>query len=134
MTMTKINPVAKSPFASLLGMELLEWTPGKAVIALNIVEKLQNRRGDAHGGVTSSLLDMALGIACQSPDGEWATMGTISLTVNFLLPGHGRLVAEGRLIKAGNTVAFTEGEARDESGAIIAKATGCYKMRRKKQV
>jgi hypothetical protein len=32
------------------------------------------------------------------------------------------------LLKAGNTVAFTEGEVRNEEGAMVAKATATFKI------
>jgi len=127
-----MNPFANSPFASDLGVEVLEWSAGKAVVALELVDRLRNRRGVAHGGVTATLFDLALGLASRSPTGEWVSEGTVTLNVQYLLPGRGRLLAEGRLLKVGNTLAFADGEVRDENGIIIAKATATYKIRRQK--
>jgi len=123
-----MNPIARSPFAHDLGLELVEATAGKVVVAVELTRRLQNRRGVAHGGVTATLLDMAMGLASRSPAGEWTSEGTVTLNVHFMLPGRGRLVAEGRLLKAGNTVAFTEGEVRNEEGAMVAKATATFKI------
>ena len=57
--------------------------------------------------------------------------GTVTLNVHFMLPGQGRLVAEGRLLKAGNSVAFAEGEVRNEQGVMVAKATATFKIVRR---
>jgi uncharacterized protein (TIGR00369 family) len=127
-----MNPLAGSPFAMHLGCEVVEWIPGKAVVTLEITDTLKNRRGDAHGGVTASLLDAALGVACRSHSEDWVSEGTVTLNLQYIVPGRGILRAEGRLLRAGRTVAFVEGEVRDQSGAIVAKATATYKIERKR--
>jgi uncharacterized protein (TIGR00369 family) len=125
------NPLPASPFSTHLGMKLVEWSPGRTVLSLDITDRLKNRRGDAHGGVTATLLDTALGIACRSHHDEWVSEGTVTLNLQFIEPARGSLLAEGRLLRAGRTVAFAEGEARDQSGAIVAKATATFKIERK---
>jgi uncharacterized protein (TIGR00369 family) len=127
------NPLAKSPFSQLLGLKLVEWSPGRAVLSLEITDPLRNRRGDAHGGATATLLDAALGIACRSHEDDWKTEGTVTLNVQFIEPGRGLLLAEGRLLRAGRTVAFAEGEVRDQRGAIVAKATATFKVERRRK-
>jgi uncharacterized protein (TIGR00369 family) len=123
-----MNPITRSPFAYELGLELVEEAAGKAVVAVELTQRLRNFRGVAHGGLTATLLDMAMGLACRSPAREWTSEGTVTLNIQFMLPGRGRLVAEGRLLKAGNTVAFTEGEVRNENGDMVAKATATFKI------
>jgi len=126
-----MNPLAASPFSAHLGLQVVEWSPGKAVVSVEITDSLKNRRGDAHGGVTATLLDAALGIACQSHSNEWKSEGTVTLNVQFIEPARGTLLAEARLLRAGRTVAFVEGEVRDQSGTIVAKATATFKIERK---
>jgi len=126
------NPLAKSPFSMLVGLQVVEWSPGRSVLSLAITEQLRNRRGDAHGGVTATLLDAALGIACHSHKDDWTSLGTVTLNVQFIEPGRGTLLAEGRLLRAGRTVAFAEGEVHDEKGTLVAKATATFKIERKR--
>ncbi len=123
-----MNPITRSPFAHDLGFELIEEAAGKAVVAVELTPRLRNFRGVAHGGLTATLLDMAMGLACRSPAREWTGEGTVTLNIQFMLPGRGRLVAEGRLLRAGNTVAFAEGEVRNENGEMVAKATATFKI------
>jgi uncharacterized protein (TIGR00369 family) len=127
-----MNPLADSPFSRHLGLTVVEWSPGRAVVSLEITDNLRNRRGDAHGGVTATLLDAALGVACRSHTDEWKSEGTVTLNVQFIEPARGTLLAEARLLRAGRTVAFVEGEVRDQSGAIVAKATATFKIERKR--
>ena len=128
-----MNPLADSPFSKHLGLQVVEWSPGRAVVSLEITDKLKNRRGDAHGGVTATLLDAALGIACRSHTDDWKSEGTVTLNVQFIEPARGTLLAEARLLRAGRTVAFVEGEVRDQSGAIVAKATATFKIERRRK-
>jgi acyl-coenzyme A thioesterase PaaI-like protein len=59
--------------------------------------------------------------------------GTVTLNVQFIEPARGLLLAEGRLLRAGRTVAFVEGEVRNQSGAIVAKATATFKIERRRK-
>jgi uncharacterized protein (TIGR00369 family) len=128
-----MNPLADSPFSKHLGLTVVEWSPGRVVVSLEITDALKNRRGVAHGGVTATLLDAALGIACRSHTDEWKSEGTVTLNVQFIEPARGTLLAEARLLRAGRTVAFVEGEVRDESGALVAKATATFKIERRRK-
>jgi len=127
-----MNPLADSPFSVHLGLQVVEWSPGRAVVSLEITDHLKNRRGVAHGGVTATLLDAALGIACRSHTDDWKSEGTVTLNVQFIEPARGTLRAEARLLRAGRTVAFAEAEVRDQSGALVAKATATFKVERRR--
>lgn len=124
------NPFEHSPFSRNIGLQLVEWTAGRCVVSLEVTEHLRNRNGVAHGGVTATLMDAALGIAARSVTGDWVSEGTVTLNVHYLLPARGRLLAEGRLLKAGKSVAFCDGEVRDETGAVVAKAIATFKIER----
>lgn len=127
-----MNPLARSPFATLIGCNVVEWIPGRAVITLDVTDTLKNRRGVAHGGVTASLLDTAMGIACHSHADEWTGEGTVTLNVQYIEPARGLLRAEGRILRAGRTVVFAEGEVRNQLGALVAKATATFKIERRR--
>jgi uncharacterized protein (TIGR00369 family) len=125
-----MNILPDSPFVTELGLKVIEWSQGRAVLSVELAERLQNRYGSGHGGVTATLLDVALAIAARSVTNEWVMGGTVTLNLQFLSPARGRLIAEGRVLKVGASVAFCEGEARDQNGTLIAKATGTYKIER----
>jgi acyl-coenzyme A thioesterase PaaI-like protein len=55
---------------------------------------------------------------------------TVELKVSFIEPGEGKLIAEGRCLRAGKSLAFCEGEVRDQSGKLVAKALGTFMLRR----
>ena len=52
---------------------------------------------------------------------------TIEMKTSFLRAGLGRLTAHGTLLHRTASMAFTEGEVRDEKGELVAHATGTFK-------
>ena len=129
MTSDSNNPLAGSQFIEDLGVKLIDWQDGRACIELEIVKRLSNRLGMAHGGVISTLLDQVMGLAWRSMGQDRVPGGTINLNVNFIAPGNGMLKANGRLIRFNKSSAFCEGDITDSSGSIIASAQGVFSAR-----
>ncbi|MGH7434348.1 MAG: PaaI family thioesterase [Polyangiaceae bacterium] len=86
---TPANPVRVSPFADLLGFDLVERSDGRAVVECTVVPAHANTRGIAHGGIMSALMDTACGgaVAYQPSSGGRPAV-TLSLTVTYLHPAH----------------------------------------------
>ncbi|MCP3978752.1 MAG: hotdog fold thioesterase [bacterium] len=117
------------PFNEFLGTRLVHRGDGEAEVQLELQPHHLNRRGVAHGGVIASLLDSALGMAViSSMPAEW-WCATTSLTTNFVDgPRGGRLVGTGRVVRRGSSIAFAEGEVRDERGRVVATASGSWRL------
>ncbi len=119
------------PFVETLGMELLRFDPDNAELALNLREELTNSWGVAHGGVSMTLLDVAMAHAARSPSvpGGASQPGVVTLEMktSFMRPGQGRLLAEGRRLHRTATLAFCEAWVRDTAGVLVAHATGTFK-------
>ena len=119
------------PFVELLGFELLRFEHGEAEIAVHLREELSNSWGVAHGGVTMTLLDVAMAHAARSPgeDGVAETSGvvTIEMKTSFLRPGMGRLVGTGKRLHRTASMAFCEASLVDGDGELVAHATGTFK-------
>ena len=86
------------PFVEHLGFELLEWEGGQARIALDLREELTNSWAVVHGGVTMTLLDVAMAHAARSPNqpGHPDSSGvvTIEMKTSFVRPGLGILCVD----------------------------------------
>ena len=118
------------PFAEHLGIRLIRQEPGKAVLELDIRPELMNSWRVAHGGAVMTLADIALAVAARTLDATAKGAMTVELKLSFIAPGRGKLIAEGRCIHSGRSLAFCEGEVRDERGKLVAKAVGTFMLRR----
>ena len=119
------------PFVEHLGFELTKFEAGEAEIVLDLREELTNSWGVVHGGVTMTLLDVAMAHAARAPGapGGSAQPGvvTVEMKTTFMRPGVGRLRAVGKLLQRTATMAFCEGSIFDRDGQIAAHATGTFK-------
>src|SRR5690606_21970457 len=119
-------------FHNLLGYRQVAWEDGKAVIELDIQPQHLNLAGVLHGGVLTSLLDIALaeaGTYCPYP-GRMRKAVTLSLTTTF--PGQcpGGVIQVTGIKRAGGSRIFNStGEVRDQNGNLLALAEGTFRLR-----
>ena len=119
------------PVAELIGIEVVEQGDGRCTMAMEAEERHENPMGTLHGGILCDLADAAMGMAYFSTLGEGESFTTIELKINFVRPfRHGRLLAHGRVIHAGRTVALIECDVVDADERLIAHATStCMALR-----
>jgi len=111
------------PYWQTLGLELVEVEPGRSVFTANVrPQLLQN--GVLHGGVLASIADSACAVAAISRvyPANYAT--TIHLQLAYLKPvREGRFRAEGKCLKAGKNVLFSEAQVFDDREALVCSAS-----------
>jgi uncharacterized protein (TIGR00369 family) len=119
------------PVARLLGLVLKAVEPGRAVFEMQADERHHNPMGTLHGGIYCDLADAAMGYAYAATLGEGETFTTVELKINFFRPvRQGKLTAEARVVKAGNTLAYVECDVKDQAGRLVARAAStCMKLR-----
>ena len=116
-----------TPFDELLGIEMVSIGEGVAELEVELSPRHRNRRGVAHGGVVSALLDSSLGAAVVSTLAAQEWCGTLELSVQFRNPArHGPLRGSGRVERRGRRVAFASGEVVDARGRVVAAAHGVW--------
>lgn len=119
-------------YHELLGMRVVEWSAGVAVVELVADERHLNRSGIVHGGVLTSMLDSALSLAglyCDIP-GRVRRGMTLSLTTTFIEPaGVGVLRATGRVRGGGRKVFMASGEVTDSQQKLLAIGEGSFRRR-----
>jgi uncharacterized protein (TIGR00369 family) len=90
--------IQSTPFAVLLGAELLEYGDGKVSLSVPIVQQVLQHHGFVHGAVIGFLADSACAWAAASIVGDVVTS---EYKLNLIAPATGsRLVARGEVIKS----------------------------------
>jgi len=88
---------------------------------------LTQQAGFAHGGVSASLIDSAVGLALCTMIDHGSAITTIDLQVSFLAPAKpGSLTARGRIIHKGKRTAVGDCQVTDEKGKLVSKGTATY--------
>ena len=119
----------KIPFTEHLGIQLVEMTREHAVVSLRKRPELLNSWGATHGGVIMTMLDLVMSWAVRGHYGVVGGVLTVDLSVGFMKGSFGdKVTAKGRVLHGGKSTAFCEAEARDDKGALLAKAIGTFKL------
>lgn len=109
---------ARQSFMTLLGARLVAVAPGAVDIEVPARGDLNQQHGFFHAGVTSSIADSAAGYAAFSLFPAEASVLTTEFKINLLAPASGeRLVARGRVIKPGRTLAICRADVFGIDGA-----------------
>ncbi len=119
--------VSRNRFMKELGFELTEIAEGQVKGTLIITEIHEQQNGFVHGGVISSLCDMACGFAAYSMVPNGVQVFTVELKVSYLRPGVGeKIIAKGWVLKPGKRFHFCESELytiNNGKETLIAKAS-----------
>ncbi|HZH47551.1 MAG TPA: PaaI family thioesterase [Roseococcus sp.] len=120
-----------SPFHDLLGVEVIEWREGHALLRCRTGPQHANRGGIVHGGVILSLLDQANAFAGLHDPARRRSAVTLDLDARFTAPGRigAVLLCTGALVTAGRAVFFARGEVRDEAGTLVAFGASSHRYR-----
>lgn len=110
---------SSAPFSDFLGIEILKAEGGEAEISFNSRPELTNRKGDIHGGVLASLIDLAASRATRSL-GELKGVATVTLLTNYIAPAQGNIVVRATVLKAGRSTSFIDVRVFNADGELAA--------------
>lgn len=120
----------RSPVNEHLAIETIDHADGSVELRLATGPQHTNEVGIVHGGLTSFLLDGAMGRAIGRTLAQGGLCATVQLSVQFHAPARGVLSAVGRVVKTGRRIAFAEAECRRvEDGELVARAHGTWAVR-----
>jgi len=133
MSELRINPeytealamiVNRSPYFSLLSMEIKDLQWGISLMEVQLEEKHLQPFGMVHGGVMASVVDAAAFWAVFPQVKEGKGLTTVEVKLNYLAPAQkGKLTAHGRCIRIGKTLSLGEAQVKDENEVLIAHGT-----------
>src|SRR6267378_2134116 len=121
--------VTRVPFNTLLGMQLRRVHRDGVTIDCTLRDDLRNSVGVAHGGVTATMADAAVGIAIQRHFGGKRRIATVKLKINSFQPvKEGRILARSHLLRIGSTLCVGSVELTDDRRRAIETAIVTYML------
>ncbi len=121
------------PFLEDLGVEFLGMGNGEAQVALTLEPRHMNSWQVAHGGLTMTMLDVAMAMAGRSHAPDLQASVTVEMKTSFMQAGGqpgDRIVARGRVLHRSTSMSFCEGELWN-GDRLVAKAMGTFKYLRR---
>lgn len=118
----------KQGLMATLGARLEKVEPGFVEIALTPTPAVSQQHGFVHAGAVAAIADSAAGYAALSVMPEGTGVLTAEFKINLLAPAAGdRIVARGRVIKAGRTLTLSQADVFAVKGGeekLVAHLTG----------
>lgn len=128
------NPTLyEGTYLEFLGFRLTTWKDGFARLEMPVRPDHRNTVGYLHGGVISSLLDIAGAVAGSHGVSNEFVSVTVNLNTQFMAPHQGKtVIAEGELIRSTKTLFFAQAKLFDpDNNRLCAMATGTFKRQQR---
>ena len=111
----------KQSFLSLIGARFDHVEKGKVRISCRKREDLLQQQGFLHGGVVTSLADVACGYAALTTMPDHFEVLTVELKINLMRPAAAdEVIATGEVIKAGKSLSVVEATVTDPKGGVTS--------------
>ena len=109
---------------SIDGLVIKEIGSGLVVCELTVEERHSNSYGTLHGGATSTIVDIVGTMAALTVDPLRPGV-SVDMAISFLSAARvgDRVRIEGRCLRSGSKLAFTEVKVFQESGKLVATGT-----------
>jgi uncharacterized protein (TIGR00369 family) len=106
-----------NPFFCLMGIDIVSYEQGNAVLSMRVRPDMQNGVGWLQGGMLVALADEAIALALYTRLTEHEGIATISESTSFVKGvREGLITAEAKVIRKGRRVAFAEAEVFLDDG------------------
>jgi uncharacterized protein (TIGR00369 family) len=119
---------ARQGLMKTLGATLGTVSPGEVEIAISPHPAISQQHGFVHAGAVTAIADSAAGYAALSVMPAGTGVLSTEFKINLLAPAVGeRIVARGRVVKAGRTLTVAQSDVFAESGGqtkLVALLTG----------
>ena len=116
----------KQPFDEFLGFEYKR-DDNAIEVSMLIKELYINSVGVIHGGLISTLADVAMGNLMPTNNPGIQELVTVDLKVSFLKPAKGEyLLARARVVKNGRKLFFAECQIYNSNEDLVAVANGIF--------
>ncbi|NTV98582.1 MAG: PaaI family thioesterase [Chlorobiaceae bacterium] len=122
MNLDCLKNVKNDRFAQLLGIEIVEASPGYALVQMKIEEKHMNGINIVQGGAIFTLADYAFAVACNA---DGSTTVAINASISYFKAPRGTTIrAEAREESKSKKICGYKVEIKDEDGTLVASFSG----------
>jgi uncharacterized domain 1 len=114
-------------FTRNIGIRMIKLELGKTYAKLDPEALHSNMSGFLHGGVTATLADLSMKIACFTTG---FVVVTTNINISYLTVGEiGRkITAVGQVIHFDKNLMYTESHIKNQKGKVVAKANGIFSV------
>lgn len=117
------------PAVELLGYSLVSAGDGRAEVSFEGRPEFANLMGFVQGGLVAAMLDTAASTALLATLPSDQRCPTIEMKTSFFRPVPlGPLVAHGKVLHRGSTIAFLEASLYDPDGTLLASTTATARI------
>ena len=118
------------PFNARCGIRVTGWTDEVVQMEVDETDDLSNGVGSIHGGVVATLVDTAANAAAISLDDfpPGSLVATVSMTVHYLGPARGHLVATAECARRDGALRSVVVEVHDDPGKLVAHGVVVVKV------
>lgn len=115
--------IISEPISSFFNIKVMAVSPGYARVSMKMRPEYLNFNGVIFGGIITALADHAFSLAINSL--AMPSLAT-QFNIHFLASAavNDELIGEGKVIRSGKRVGISEMSVTNQSGKLIAKATG----------
>jgi uncharacterized protein (TIGR00369 family) len=118
------------PFNELCGFVVTRWDGAGVRMEVDGADALGNGVGSMHGGVVATLVDTVANAAAIDVDDFplGSQVATVSLTVNYIGPARGHLVADAVRTGRGRSLQSVQVDVRGDDGEPVASGLVVVKV------
>ncbi|MDI9347301.1 MAG: PaaI family thioesterase [Methylacidiphilales bacterium] len=125
----KTGLIEPHPLSKKLNLTINSFTKGNVYCSATITNEFASKRGVLLGGITSMILDMAMGLSLVSCLGDNIGTYTIEMKINFfktIRVSLNTIQITGTVLHCGKTLGHTEACILDSNQTLYAKALGTF--------
>ena len=119
--------LAAVPFAQLLGIEIHRTHADGGTLRCKLRDDLLNNAAGLHGGVSATLVDIAVAMAIYHHFGHRRPITTVELKLNYFRPvPHGTVYARAHLVRIGKTLCVGRVDLTDQKQRAVGAGMATY--------
>ena len=108
---------------------MLDSKKGKASAIYSAKNNMCHSGNIVQGGFITGWMDAVMALACMCKVGSDVLVLSLEIKTTFLKSVNpGEVIVSGKVVKAGNNIAFLEGEVLDKENNLLAKANQTVKL------